>query len=251
MRQTLPEDARRPLRVLIEQAPPEHAGLGAGTALGLAVARAITTELGFPHLSAVELAAAVGRGERSAVGVHGFDRGGLVWEAGKLTGETVSPLIERVALPADWRVLVFLPAGAGGWHGSAEKQAFATTAGTRPDTAAELVRLVEQDILPAAKANDVQAFGAAVTAYNRLAGEPFRDAQGGGYASPEAEALINELLAAGLPGAGQSSWGPGVFAVAGDAGHARFVQSLLADKTTGYGSVMATPTAGGAAVERG
>src|SRR5581483_6355807 len=101
----LPEPDRRPFQVLVEQCPAEHVGLGVGTSLGLAVARALAVETGRRELTAADLARRVGRGERSAVGVHGFERGELIVEAGKLPGEELSPLLARAELPADWRVV--------------------------------------------------------------------------------------------------------------------------------------------------
>src|SRR5262245_46303407 len=93
---SLPEADRRPFQVLVERCPAEHTGLGVGTQLGLAVAKALAVACGEPELTSAELAARVGRGERSAIGVHGFDRGGLLVDAGKLPGEAVSPLLAHV-----------------------------------------------------------------------------------------------------------------------------------------------------------
>ncbi len=70
---SVPEGCRRPFQVLVERCPAEHTGLGVGTQLGLAVAKALTVASGEGELSPAELAARIGRGERSAIGVHGFD----------------------------------------------------------------------------------------------------------------------------------------------------------------------------------
>jgi beta-RFAP synthase len=212
--QTLPAAQRRPFQVLVERCPAEHAGFGVGTQLGLAVAKAVAVGCGAAALSAPELAARVGRGERSAVGVHGFDRGGLLVDAGKLPGEGVSPLLARAALPRAWRVVLFVPPGARSWHGEYERAAFAAAAAGDPGA---LRRLALDGILPAAEGGDVDAFGEAVYEFNRKAGEPFAAAQGGVYASPAVAELVADVRACGVRGVGQSSWGPAVFAVAGDA----------------------------------
>src|SRR5262249_50286852 len=73
---TLPD--RPAFAIEVQSAPEEHAGLGSGTALALSVARAIAVETGHADWPATELAGRIGRGERSAVGIHGFDRGGLI-----------------------------------------------------------------------------------------------------------------------------------------------------------------------------
>src|SRR5262245_26743773 len=65
------------LWVRITSAIPAHRGLGGGTQLALAVAAGVRSLFGLPRASATLLAAMVGRGQRSAVGTHGFLRGGL------------------------------------------------------------------------------------------------------------------------------------------------------------------------------
>jgi beta-RFAP synthase len=210
---SLPEERRRPFQLLVERCPAEHTGLGVGTQLGLAVAKALAVACGAPEVPSTELAARVGRGERSAIGVHGFDRGGLLVDAGKVHGEGVSPLLAHVPLPDQWRVVLFTPATANRWHGEHERAAFATASGGAREA---LRQLAEGVIVPAAIRSDLGAFGEAVHEFNRKAGEPFVAAQGGVYASREIAELIADVRACGARGVGQSSWGPTVFAIVGD-----------------------------------
>lgn len=210
--QSLPEADRQPFQVLVEQCPAEHTGLGVGTQLALAVGQALAVATGASNLSAVELAARVGRGERSAIGVHGFERGGMLIEGGKCAAESVSPLVASVALPAAWRVVLFRPP-APAWHGDRERAAFATARGGEPEA---LRKLAQTAILPAAEAGNLDSFGEAVHEFNHLAGEPFVEVQGGTYASKAIAELIAELRSLGVRGVGQSSWGPTVFAIVPD-----------------------------------
>ena len=226
----------RPLSVLVERCPEEHTGLGVGTQLGLAVGKAVAEETGGPELTTAELAGRVGRGERSAVGVHGFDRGGLVVEPGKLPGEAVSPLLMRVGLPDEWRVAVLVPTGAERWHGSREQRAFAA-AGQVPRPAGltdALCRTALLGMLPAAVAGDLPAFGEAVHEFNRRAGEPFAAEQGGAYAGPEVAGLVEAARVLGVKGVGQSSWGPAVFAVVGSADEAGWLVGKLRPLARGW-----------------
>ena len=125
----------------------------------------------------------------------------------------MSPLVEHVALPQEWRVVLFnLPASAT-WHGDRERAAFAAAGAGNSEA---LRRIAETAILPAARAGDIDAFGEAVHEFNRRAGEPFVAAQGGAYASLEIAELIADVRAAGVRGVGQSSWGPTVFAIVED-----------------------------------
>jgi beta-RFAP synthase len=243
---TLPEERRRPFQVLIERCPAEHTGLGVGTQLGLAVARALSVAVwgSTPTLS-VALAARIGRGERSAIGVYGFDSGGLVVEGGKQPGEAVSPLIDHTALPDAWRVVLFTPHAAEQWHGERERAAFAAASVGDPEL---LLRLAESVIVPAARAGDIDTFGEAVYEFNRKAGEPFVAAQGGVYASAEADRLIAQVREFGIRGVGQSSWGPTVFAVVGDGDTASALVRNFRGRVPAFVSRV---SAGGHAVQAG
>ena len=119
--ETLPPTEHRSYSITVEHAPAEHTGLGVGTQLAMAIAKAIAIESDHSDWPATELAKRVGRGERSAIGIHGFDHGGLVVEGGKLPGEVVSPLVARFDFPAEWSVLLFTPPMETPWHGGAKK----------------------------------------------------------------------------------------------------------------------------------
>src|SRR5262249_57343640 len=70
----------------VVEAIPPHVGLGSGTKLALAVAQALAA-LHDREVSAPDLAQAVGRAARSAVGTWTFGIGGLVVEGGVRRGE--------------------------------------------------------------------------------------------------------------------------------------------------------------------
>jgi beta-RFAP synthase len=200
-----------PQRLVVESAPREHVGLGTGTQLALAVAQLLAQALGLNHTPA-ELARRVRRGARSALGVHGFAQGGFLVEGGKLAGAELSPLVARMEFPAAWRVVLVLPRRLGGLHGVSEQSAFADLA--QPQMATEaLCRLVLLGLLPALAEQDLQTFGEALFDFNARAGEAFALAQGGTYAGAAVAELIAFIRKQGVRGAGQSSWGPAVFAV--------------------------------------
>lgn len=203
-----------PRHLVIEQAPPEHIGLGTGTQLGLAVAHALARSWGLSP-SSQELAGWVGRGRRSALGVHGFAQGGFLVEAGKLAGQTLSPLVARLDFPASWRVLFLLPEQTAGCHGISEQAVFDRLAAHLGQCEA-LCRLVLLGMLPALVERDLETFGEAVHDFNARVGEMFAHEQGGIYAGAATAELIALLRRQGVRGVGQSSWGPGVFAILGD-----------------------------------
>jgi beta-ribofuranosylaminobenzene 5'-phosphate synthase len=207
-----------PQRLVVESAPPPHAGLGSGTQLGMAVARGLALATGRPDLPAAELARLVGRGLRSGVGVHGFARGGFLVDAGLRAEETLAPLVAWAAVPCDWRVVLALPPVGSDWHGPREQQAFEQLATEPPDESIteRLCRLVLLGLLPALVEADLESFGEALFEFNVLAGAVFAPVQGGTYASPRVAEMVAFLRQEGVRGAGQSSWGPSVFAVVGD-----------------------------------
>jgi beta-ribofuranosylaminobenzene 5'-phosphate synthase len=228
-RREQPDAAAQPQRLVVEQAPPEHVGLGVGTQLGLAVARALAETWGLA-LDAPGLARRVGRGLRSALGVHGFTHGGFLVESGKPNGsEGLSPLAARADFPPDWRVVLATPAGATGLHGAGEREAFALLA-DRLETLARmdaLCRLVLLGMLPALAEGDLEAFGESLYDFNARVGEAFSAVQGGVYSGPRVAAYVDFLRQQGVRGAGQTSWGPTVFAVVSDQDQAADLEGRL------------------------
>lgn len=232
----------RPHRIVVESCPPEHIGLGVGTQLSLAVARAILQlaprEQGGGTYSAAELAGLTGRGRRSAIGLHGFERGGFLVDGGKRETGEIAPLVARAEFPPEWRVVVLTPPARSDWHGERERTAFAALTAAPVDDA--LCRLVLLGMLPALAEHDLPSFTAALCEYNARAGEPYRLAQGGPYC-PEAAELIEWLQARGLIGVGQSSWGPTVFGVVGDCDQAAAIGQ---ETRCHWGEVVAVTIAG-------
>src|SRR5215212_7225850 len=87
------------VHIIIHKAIPSHAGLGSGTQLALAVAKALAELHGIPG-GVIELANAVGRGKRSAIGTWAFDLGGFLVEGGRKPGSTeIAPLLARFEMP--------------------------------------------------------------------------------------------------------------------------------------------------------
>ena len=202
--------------VRVESAAPEHAGFGVGTQLGLAIARGIAELSGQTPRDAVSLAQHVGRGLRSALGIHGFDRGGFLVEGGKSHADGIAPLVTRHDFPVDWQILLITPRDSVGTHGRREVEAFAELAqAPGADRITDsLCRLVLLGMLPALVERDLATFGDALYEFNRRAGAMFKVAQGGLYATAQVEELVKSIRTFGVNGVGQSSWGPTVFAIA-------------------------------------
>jgi beta-ribofuranosylaminobenzene 5'-phosphate synthase len=197
------------LQVLVREAIPAHQGLGSGTKLALAVARAVG-ELAGAGADPALLAQASGRGMRSSVGCWTFDAPGLVVEAGVREGG-IGPLITRVPMPASWRCVLALPRGGEGLSGEAEERFFAQC-GALPRQEPGVARLLLTALLPGLQRGDIEEFGAALSAIQREIGAIFAARQGGVF-HPRSSAVVRALLALGAEAVGQSSWGPTVYAI--------------------------------------
>lgn len=218
-----------PHEICIHTDAPEHMGLGTGTQLALAMARGLAEAAKVEDKTAIALAPLVGRGLRSAIGTHGFDRGGFLVDGGKADDEDVAPLAARLAFPEAWRIVLILPPWPQGIHGLEERQAFGELEET-PGRADALCRLLLMEILPALAAEDFDAFSESLHDFNRQAGEAFAAIQGGPYANARVDELVQHLSELGVKGVGQSSWGPAVFAMAEDAERARWLVRKLVER---------------------
>jgi beta-RFAP synthase len=202
--------------IAVESAGAEHIGLGTGTQLGLAVARALSMLAGRPALGAMELARRVARGRRSAIGVHGFEHGGLVVDGGKTDPDAVAPLVAQMSLPDDWQFVLVVPHDIRGLHGPAEREAFRELGPVLPSITAELCRMVLLGLLPAAAEQDFAGFSQRLYEFGQLVGRCFASCQGGVFAHPRLFEIAEFIRSTGVTGVGQSSWGPTLFALTAD-----------------------------------
>jgi beta-RFAP synthase len=224
-------------RLCIEKAIPGHVGLGSGTKLGLAVARALAALYDQPD-EPLQLARAVGRGKRSAVGLWTFAGGGFVVEGGRRLDKTVpAPLLLRQAMPADWHCLLVIPDQPAGLSGRAEAAAFKRLSQDN-NQAARIAHLVLMSLLPALVERDLAEFGPALSQIQQLIGPYFSPVQGGTYSNPLSTALIEALLTWGAAGAGQSSWGPAVYGLVESRSQGDRLVELVDQMLDGRGSAM-------------
>jgi beta-RFAP synthase len=231
-------------------APCDHTGLGTGTQLALAVAAGLRTYAGLHGLGPADLARRAGRGERSAIGVHGFFVGGLLVDAGKRDPAALAPLVARVSLPECWRFVLITPQGERGLWGADERAAFEQLGEDSAGRAERLCRLVLLGILPAAAEGDFAAFSDGLYEFGREAGRWFASVQGGAFATPGVAARVEHLRTLGVRGAGQSSWGPTVFALTDSEERARWLVAKLTEDGSAAGCqlVVAPPANQGARI---
>ena len=203
---------RAPLELKLHSALPPHAGLGSGTQLALAVGRAFA-ELHGLHQTTANLAGLLGRGQRSGIGVAGFERGGVIVDGGP-SARRIAPVLARFEFPAAWRVLLVLDTGYVGLNGDAERAALADLPPFPQASAAHLCHLILMRVMPALAEADFAPFAAGITELQRTIGAHFAPAQGGDiYTSPTVARLLRWIESASGAAVGQSSWGPTGFAI--------------------------------------
>jgi beta-ribofuranosylaminobenzene 5'-phosphate synthase len=198
----------------------QHVGLGSGTQLALAIASALFQLHGETNVSIQHLAECAGRGGRSSVGCLGFGKGGFIFERGRDNRDRppdVATSYWQASIPSAWRLVICRPQHTvRGFSGAAEQAAFDQLPAVPEAITHRLVANVEGEMIPALEKKDVMTFGEAVYKYGRLAGECFSAVQGGPFASSQVSDMIAAIRDFGVPGVGQSSWGPSVFAITAD-----------------------------------
>lgn len=205
--------ATEALRVALYRSPTAHAGFGSGTQLALSLGRAFACRYGLT-LTTREIAGLLGRGERSGIGIAGFDRGGLLLDGGPGGDGGIAPLLAQADFPKAWRVLLVLDDSIDGLHGSAERLALGRLPPFPREMAAELCHRVVMQLLPAVQEANFSPFAEAVSAVQTGIGDYFAPAQGGSmFTSPAVERVLEWIRPRYRAGIGQSSWGPTGFAV--------------------------------------
>ena len=195
------------------QLPPRHSGLGSGTQIALVAASTLNHFFQLPTPSIGELAVAVGRATRSAIGSHGFAEGGFLLDQGKSADEPIASLDFQIDFPRDWPIVLLFPDQPSGLAGEQEQAAFEQIPATTLAQHAAMRTIVQERIVPALVQCDYEQFAEAVFEFGHRSGLYFEAVQGGAYNGSAVRALVDHVRETGVPAVGQSSWGPCVFAI--------------------------------------
>jgi len=212
--------------IAVERTIPAHAGFGSGTQLALAVAAAVA-RLNGAAFSAQSFSTSLDRGNRSGVGLCAFTEGGLIVDGGRGADGAPPPVTARLPYPESWRIVLILDQSMAGVHGTREVEAFRDLPRFPEAQAAEICRIVLMQVLPAAALGEPQGFGSGITRIQDLIGDHFAPHQGGRYASAAVAQALAAAAALGVPGYGQSSWGPTGFVLMPSEAEARTLVSKL------------------------
>lgn len=209
------------IHINIEKDYPSHVGMGSGTQAALAAGMAVNRlyDLG---LNVYEIAAKVGRGGTSGIGVAAFDKGGFILDGGHKFSEKKAflpsaasnlppaPIILRKNFP-DWPVVVAIPAHKGAYM-KKEENIFQTECPVPLREVEKLSHIILMKLLPALADEDMVAFGSSINAIQELG---FKKKEVG--LQPVSNVLMKILREEGAYGAGMSSFGPTVYAFGEDA----------------------------------
>lgn len=236
---------------------PSHVGLGSGSQLGLAVARAIC-ELYGRTMTTRELAMLVGRGGTSGIGTAAFGLGGFIMDgghrfgpggektdfrpSGASRGVSPPPVTARHEFPQDWHILVAIPSLPAGPSGRAEVDIFRDRCPVPLDEVRELSHEILMRMLPGIAGHDLDLFGSSI---NRVQGLGFKKVELSLQPS-QVTGLLEVLRGSGAAGAGLSSFGPAVYAI-GDTGMAGIrtaAESFMAENGGGTAIITAARNSG-------
>ncbi|EMI22302.1 beta-ribofuranosylaminobenzene 5'-phosphate synthase family protein [Rhodopirellula maiorica SM1] len=205
-------DALPACKIEIVRRPPAHTGLGTGTQLAMAVAEAISQLLHPENADQRTASRIADRGRRSAVGIHGYRHGGLIYEDADQAAE-LNPIRQRLDVPKQWCVAILRPIQETMTiSGEVELDQFAKLPATTSEQRDHFRTQITTQLLPAIENSDFDAFSEAVHQYNRDSGLLFESVQNGPYNGVAVSLLVDFLRSNGIKGVGQSSWGPSVFA---------------------------------------
>lgn len=238
-----------PCRIEVLRESPLHVGFGSGTQLGMALAQALSLIAGESRVSPEQLARRVSRGKRSALGMHGFHRGGLLVESGKSTVEGVGTLVSRLDFPPSWRILLLRPREKEGLSGTEEIKAFSRLEPMSVATTGDLCRVVLMELLPAVQNVDFQSASESIHEFGRKVGEYFAPIQGGVFSDPQMQRVYEFLRRSGVQGICQSSWGPVAAVICRNDDHAAEILSRLQSVGEDLLHTVAAPLNSGAALE--
>ena len=211
------------VQVTIRSTYPAHAGLGSGSQLSLATARAICG-LYDCRLTVREMAQLTGRGGTSGIGTAAFGSGGFIIDGGhrfgpgsEKTGFAPSsaskgirpaPVTIRHDFPEDWKIVLAIPGIPGGASGGREADIFRTCCPVPLEEVRALSHEVLVKMLPGIVEHDIDLFGSSVTAIQSLGFKKVEHS----LQPPQVKNLLSAMRDAGAAGAGMSSFGPTLFA---------------------------------------
>lgn len=209
------------VHITLEKSFPSHRGLGSGTQCSLSAGWAVK-QLYNLQLSVREVAALVGRGGTSGIGVESFEHGGFIVDGGHRFSDKgdfspsaasrvpPGPVLFRHDFP-DWPIVVAIPELQGA-SSQKEVDIFKKYCPIPLHEVRTVSHTILMEMLPAIIEEDPVSFGDAI---NRIQKAGFKKHEVA-LQKKEVRECMDIMRENGAYGAGMSSFGPTVFAVAED-----------------------------------
>ncbi|MCL7413062.1 MAG: beta-ribofuranosylaminobenzene 5'-phosphate synthase [ANME-2 cluster archaeon] len=232
------------IHIQVEQPYPAHVGLGSGTQSALAAGWCVNLMFGL-GLSVREVAAKVGRGGTSGIGVEAFEHGGFIVDGGHRFADKGAfspsaaskvppgPVLFRYDFP-DWPLVVAVP-DLEGASSQREIDIFNQYCPIPLNEVQAVSHIILMNMLPSIIEADIQGFGDAI---NRIQKVGFKEREVG-LQIDEVRRCMDIMKEQGAYGAGMSSFGPAVYAVAEKPGEVKKAVAEFLDSTIG-GQVFVT-----------
>ncbi|MBW6518089.1 MAG: beta-ribofuranosylaminobenzene 5'-phosphate synthase [ANME-2 cluster archaeon] len=232
------------IHIKVEQPFPAHVGLGSGTQSALAAGWCVNLvfDLG---LTVREVAVKVARGGTSGIGVEAFEHGGFIVDGGHRFADKGAfspssaskvppgPVLFRHDFP-DWPLVVAIP-DLKGASSQREVDIFKHYCPIPLGEVQAVSHIILMNMLPSIIEADMQAFGDAI---NRIQEVGFKEREVG-LQTDEVRRCMDIMREQGACGAGMSSFGPAVYAVAEEPGEVKKAVTEFLDSTIG-GQVFVT-----------
>ena len=215
----------------ILQSMPQHAGLGSGTQMALAIGAGLNTLFNL-NLTVLQIAKLSKRGGRSGIGIAAFEQGGVLVDGGK-TSNGLPEIALRQVFPDNWRMLLIADSAYTGVHGEVELQAFQSLKPAQHS----LHTMVFEHMMPALQRADLLDFGACMADLQAYNGDYFAPIQGGRYASNDVAKVLLWLQQNAVACVGQSSWGPTGFAIVESEERANIMLKELQQQFSGVNNI--------------
>ncbi|MCK9150898.1 beta-ribofuranosylaminobenzene 5'-phosphate synthase [Methanobacterium alcaliphilum] len=207
----------------VEETYPVHSGLGSGTQISMAAAKAVLLLNGI-NVSARNLGRIVGRGGTSGIGVAAFQCGGFIVDGGHSNIEKPSflpssaskasppPLIAHYEFPEEWNIILATPKLNDQVSGKKEVNIFQEFCPIPLREVEKLSHVLLMQMMPAVLDKNIESFG---NALNKIQDIGFKKVENDLQHHLIGD-IIMDMREAGAFGAGMSSFGPTVFAVTDD-----------------------------------
>ncbi len=213
-----------------------HVGLGAGTAVSLAVASGISRLFDL-NLELDELARLTGRGGTSGIGVAAYRSGGFIVDGGHKNKASflpssasstygLPPVLMRYEFP-EWDIVLAIP-NLQGASDVPEVDIFQQQCPIPLNEVQALCHVILMEMLPAVVEKDVERFGRSINHVQTI-GFKRRELA----LQPFCKDLIDFMNENGALGAGMSSFGPTVYAISDEKHLQSVVQRFLNESVGG------------------